>query len=98
MALGLAGPRGEHQQVVLAGAGALADPGHLLGGFALESFGVVEHAQTALLAVSLQLVALLAAGLAGIRDDDCEHRETVRRELGEDVLYRLHRRNPAIGL
>ena len=67
---GLARPGGQHQQIVLAGAGALPHLPHALGIVAVEALGVVVDAQPLFIAERLHLVALLAAGRAGIGNVD----------------------------
>ena len=98
MSFRLARPGGQQQQVFFSRARALPYAGHGTGIVPLQPLGIVEDAQAALAPVSFQLIALLAAQRAGLRNMDRHQRKAVRRQVGDQVFHRMHRRQAAVRL
>src|SRR5712691_1638330 len=81
LALGLARPSGEQEQILLGGAGTLANFGHSVRKIALQALGIVVNPQAALGAEGFQVVALLAADDAGLGNANRDQRQPLRRKI-----------------
>ena len=73
--------RPEQQQIVFGRAGPLAHLGHRFREVAIQPLRIVENTQPALGPERFQLIALLAAQRAGLRDVDRHQRQPCGREI-----------------
>ena len=98
LALGFARPSCEHQQIFLGCPTTLTDLRHGSGVVPLQPFDIVEDSQAALLAECFQLVALLAAQAAALRNVDRHQRQSVRSQIltREQIFDAMKWRNPQI--
>ena len=99
LALRLAAPARQKQQVFFGRADARAHSLHLLREIAIQPLGIVIHAQPALLAERLQLVALFAADLADLGNANGHQRQPFGREprARKQIFDAMERRDAQVG-
>src|SRR5581483_4081659 len=92
-AFGLARACGDDDEIVICRLDPFSHSGYRLRMIALQALHVVEDAQAALLAESLDLIPLFAAQLSNARNTDRHQRQAMSRQSGvrEQVFYPVKR-------